>query len=298
MWRFSERKEALEKLLQAVELSEQLGDDGYETLVVSLLLLGDLLPWYNETKRAELAFERVIALCEDHGDRVHVAVALLNRRQIWIAHRDLPRAIEDTRECIQIARELGLATTTFMGSYNLGEMFYQAGDPVAAWPHVNRAVELENRRFSGVGRPVARLLQARVLAFEGNHDVARSWVEEIRRHQEQLAHSGTTDGLLMPSEDVLLTMVDLFTRDATDEEWSALRARADKDSVEQELIEVADVEARWLARRGRIAEARRKFDDAHRLAEKIPNVMGARLQKGVNELPADPPVPWRAVSNG
>ncbi len=89
MWRFSERKEALEKLTQAVELAEQLGDDGYETLVVSLLLLGDLLPWYGETKRAELAFERVIALCEDHGDRVHVAVALLNRRQIWIAHRDL-----------------------------------------------------------------------------------------------------------------------------------------------------------------------------------------------------------------
>ena len=49
-----------------VQLVESLG---YETLVVSLLLLGDLLPWYGETKRAELAFERVIALCEDHGDR-------------------------------------------------------------------------------------------------------------------------------------------------------------------------------------------------------------------------------------
>ena len=296
MWRFSERKEALEKLTQAVELAEQLGDDGYETLVVSLLLLGDLLPWYNETKRAELAFERVIALCEDHGDRVHVAVALLNRRQIWIAHRDLDRAVDDTRQCIQIARELGLATTTFMGSYNLGEMFYQAGDPVAAWPHVKRAVELENRRSSGVGRPVARLLQARVLAFEGNHDVARTWVGEIRAHQERLAHSGTTDGLLMPSEDVLLTMVDLFTRDATDAEWSALRARADKYSVEQELIEVADVEARWLARQGRNDEARHKFVEAHRLAEKIPNVMAARLDKGIAALPAVAPL--RAVSSG
>ena len=298
MWRFSERKEALEKLTQAVELAEQLGDDGYETLVVSLLLLGDLLPWYNETKRAELAFERVIALCEDHGDRVHVAVALLNRRQIWIAHRDLDRAIDDTLQCIQIARELGLATTTFMGSYNLGEMFYQAGDPVAAWPHVNRAVELENRRFSGVGRPVARLLQARVLAFEGNHDGARSWVAEIRSHQERLSQSGTTDGLLMPSEDVLLTMVDLFTRDATDQEWSELRARADKYSVEQELIEVADVEARWLAHRGRTAEARQKFEEAHRLAEKIPNVMRARLDKGLSALPPADSAPLRAVSNG
>jgi tetratricopeptide (TPR) repeat protein len=299
MWRFSERKDALEKLTQAVELAEQLGDDGYETLVVSLLLLGDLLPWYGETKRAELAFERVIALCEDHGDRVHVAVALLNRRQIWIAHRDLGRAIEDTRECIQIARELGLATTTFMGSYNLGEMYYQAGDPAAAWPHVNLAVELENRRFSGVGRPVARLLQTRLLAFEGNHELARSWVQEIRSHQERLAASGTTDGLLMPSEDVLLTMVDLFTRDASDQEWAALRARAEKFSVEQEPIEVADIEARWLARRGRFEEASQKFEEARRLAQKIPNVMEARLRKGVADLPESAlAAPRRAALNG
>jgi tetratricopeptide (TPR) repeat protein len=299
MWRFSERKEALEKLTQAVELAEQLGDDGYETLVVSLLLLGDLLPWYGETKRAELAFERVIALCEDHGDRVHVAVALLNRRQIWIAHRDLARAIEDTRECIHIARELGLATTTFMGSYNLGEMYYQAGDPAAAWPHVNLAVELENRRFSGVGRPVARLLQARLLAFEGNHDLARSWVQEIRSHQERLAASGTTDGLLMPSEDVLLTMVDLFTREGSDQEWADLRARAEKFSVEQEPIEVADLEARWLARHGRFVEASQKFEEAHRLAQRIPNVMEARLHKGVAGLPAAAlAVPRRAALSG
>ncbi len=299
MWRFSERKEALEKLTQAVELAEQLGDDGYETLVVSLLLLGDLLPWYGETKRAELAFERVIALCEDHGDRVHVAVALLNRRQIWIARRDLARAIGDTRECIHIARELGLATTTFMGSYNLGEMFYQAGDPASAWPHVNLAVELENRRFSGVGRPVARLLQTRLLALEGNHDLARSWVQEIRTHQERLTATGTTEGLLMPSEDVLLTMVDLFTRDASDQEWADLRQRADKFSVEQEPIEVADLEARWLARHGRFAEAELKFEEAHRLAQRIPNVMEARLRKGMAALPeSETSALRRAVSSG
>jgi len=299
MWRFSERKEALEKLTLAVELAEQLGDEGYETLVVSLLLLGDLLPWYGETKRAELAFERVIALCEDHGDRVHVAVALLNRRQIWIAHRDLARAVDDTSQCIHIARELGLATTTFMGSYNLGEMFYQAGDAPAAWPHVLRAVELENRRFSGVGRPVARLLQTRLLAFEGNFDTARSWVLEIRGHQERLSASGTTDGLLMPSEDVLLSMVDLFTREASDQEWSDLRARAEKYSVEQELIEFADVEARWLVRHGRIAEAHQKFEEAHRLADRIPNIMAARLQKGAADLPAPSGSALRRVaSNG
>jgi tetratricopeptide (TPR) repeat protein len=288
LWRFCERKQALQKLLQAVERAEVLGDDGYETLVVSLLLLGDLLPWYGETARAEQAFERVIALCEAHGDRVHVAVALLNRRQIWIARRDLANAVEDTRRCIQIASELGLATTVFMGSYNLGEMFYQAGQAEAAWPHVLRAVEIEERRSSGVGRPVARVLQARLLAFEGQQQSARSLVDEIRAHQAGLAASGTTDGLLMPSEDVLLTLVDLFTRDASDDDWRALRSRADTYAVEQELIEVADLEARWLARRGRTAEARRRFEDAHRLAERIPNLLEPRLRAGTEALETGP----------
>jgi tetratricopeptide (TPR) repeat protein len=290
MWRFSERREALEKLTEAVALAERLGDEGYETLVVSLLLLGDLLPWYGETERAERAFERVIALCRRHGDRVHLAVALLNRRQIWIARRDLGKALEDTTQCIQIARELGLGTTYFMGSYNLGEMFYQAGDVEAAWPHVLRAVELERKRFSGVGRPVARLLQARLLAFEGNHDSARTWVDEICGYQARIAARGTTEGMLLPSEDVLLAMVDLCTRDAARAEWDELRRRAEKVSVEQELIEVTEMEARWLMRQGRPAEARLRLAEAERLAVRIPNLMKARLQRGFAALAESAPV--------
>jgi tetratricopeptide (TPR) repeat protein len=298
MWRFSERTEALQKLTEAVNLAERLGDDGYETLVVSLLLLGDLLPWYGETKRAELAFERVISLCDHHGDRVHMAVALLNRRQIWIARRDLGKAVEDTSQCIQIARELGLGTTYFMGSYNLGEMFYQAGDVDAAWPHVLRAAAMENKRFSGVGRPVARLLQARLLAFEDNHDGARIWVDEIRSYQARIAARGTTEGLLLPSEDVLLTMVDLCTRDSGDAEWDELRRRADKFSVEQELIEVTDMEARWLRRQGRELEAGQKFEQAHRLAARIPNIMEGRVLRGFAASSSTPRPLLHAASPG
>jgi hypothetical protein len=209
-------------------------------------------------------------------------VALLNRRQIWIARRDLGRALDDTTQCIQIARELGLGTTYFMGSYNLGEMYYQTGDVKAAWPHVLRAVELERKRGSGIGRPVARLLQARLLAFEESQDTARIWVDEIYSYQARIAAQGTTEGLLLPSEDVLLTMVALSTRDnTTDAEWTELRQRAEKVSVEQELIEVFEMEALWLRRRGRLPEARARLAEAQRLADRIPNLMEARLQKGL-----------------
>ncbi len=300
MWRFSERKEALEKLTQAVELAEQLGDDGYETLVVSLLLLGDLLPWYGETKRAELAFERVIALCEDHGDRVHVAVALLNRRQIWIAHRDLARAHRGHARVHPDRARAGPGDDDLHGVVQPGRDVLpggRRGGGVAARQPGRRAREPALQRRGAAGRaPACRRACWRSRA-------TTSWrARGCRRSaatRSAWRQSGTTDGLLMPSEDVLLTMVDLFTRDANDQEWADLRARAEKFSVEQEPIEVADIEARWLARRGRFVEASQKFEEAHRLAQRIPNVMEARLRNGVADLPESAlAAPRRAASTG
>ena len=62
---------------------------------------------------------------------------------------------------------------------------------------------------------------------------------------------------------------------------------------------MADIEARWLARRGRFLEASQKFEEANRLAQKIPNVMEARLRKGVADLPESAlAAPRRAALSG
>src|SRR4029077_9056647 len=128
LWRFSEGARAIEKLQEANKLAEQLGAEADEIRVVSLLLLGDLLPYHGQVEEAERVFEKVVALCEQHGDQAHLMVAFLNRRQVWIGRRDLDRALEDSRQAIKIGREIGSNVGFFMGEYNLGELLYQGGN--------------------------------------------------------------------------------------------------------------------------------------------------------------------------
>jgi tetratricopeptide (TPR) repeat protein len=288
LWRFSKGKQAIEKLRAAVAIAERLGDDAYETRVISLLLLGDLLPYHGEVAEAEQVFETVVSLCEGHGDRAHLMVAFLNRRQLWIGRRNLERALEDSRRSIALAREIGFVAASFMGEYNLTELLYQAGDADAARSHLQRAVDLEQRGLSGVGRPVARLLAARLLTFLGRGAEARAAFESIRAAQAEAERAGQTERLLLPSEQVLLALVDLCTRDATPEEWKELRARAAVSSVEQELIEVVEMTALARHGRGQVDEARQGMDEALSFAASIPNVMELRLRRSHDQVQGAP----------
>jgi tetratricopeptide (TPR) repeat protein len=284
LWRFSENKPAIEKLQQAIAVAEPLGDDAYEVRVISLLLLGTVLPYLGELAATEQAFQTVVSLCEEHGDRAHLMVAILNRRSLSIGRRDLARALEDSRRGIALAREVGSIPATFMGEYNLAELLYQAGDTVAVWAHLARALDLEQKRWSGIGRPVARLLEARLLAFLGRDLEARALYKSISAEQAEAERNGQHEVLFMPSEQVLLALVDLCTRDATEEEWNELRARAGTSSVEQELIEVAEMTALARLRRGQIEAARQAMAEARAHAVSIPNVMESRLRRDDDEL--------------
>jgi tetratricopeptide (TPR) repeat protein len=286
-WRLAEPKLAIDRLREATVVAERLGEDGYETRVIALLLLGDLLPYHGQVEEAERAFETVLSVCEAHGDRAHLMVAYLNRRQLWIGRRNLERALEDSRRSIALAREIGFVTATFMGEYNLGELLYQAGDADAAWPHVRRAVELEEKRLSGFSRPVAKLLEGRLLAFLGRDDEARAVVDALGAAQAAAERAGDTEAILVPSERVLLEMVDLSSRPASAEEWQALRGRSGGASMEQEVIEVVEMAALAHARRGRSAAARDTLVEALALAERIPNVMAQRLRRDGAETEPD-----------
>jgi eukaryotic-like serine/threonine-protein kinase len=278
-WRSAEGDKAIEQLRQAIEMAKPLGDAGYEIRVISLLLLGDLLPFHNQIAEAEKVFDAVLSLCERHGDQAHLMVAYLNRRQLWLGRRDLERALADTRRAIQLAREVGHVTASFMGEYNLGEMLYQGGEPDAAWVHVRRAVELEVKNLSGFKRPVARLLEARLHAFLAQDGDARTLHDALTKLQADAKAAGDRETLFVPSERVLLSLVDLCTRDATPEEWKELRARAESASVDQELIEVTEMTALAIERRGRRNEAWPILGEALALAAQIPNVMERRLRQ-------------------
>jgi ATP/maltotriose-dependent transcriptional regulator MalT len=279
---------AIETLRQASAVAAPLGDQAYEIRIISSLLLGDLLPFHGQVTEAEAAFETVLTLAREHGDQFHVMAAYVNRRQLWLGRQELERAVEDTRRASELAREIGLPSVSFMCEYNLGELLYQGGDADAAWEHVQRAVDLEVKRFSGLARPVARLLAARLLAYQGRTQEARRFIDDISAYSSEAKRQGDAEAQMLPSEQVLFFLVDLCTREATAAEWEDLRARAGTASVEQEPIEVAEVAALALGRTGQTELARRMLDDALALARKIPNVMEKRLRQSQEQLQAGP----------
>lgn len=276
--RFSRLRSAQDALQSAVSRAEAVGDPGYETLVIALVLLTLTLPMLDAVDETEAVIERLIALCEDRGDRMHLATGLVNRRVVCIARKQAETALRDAARCIALSRELGLTEVEYVCEYNLGEMLYQLGNTRDAWPHVNRAMVLEERRPAGADRPMARLLSARLLAFEARDDEARAAVGSLLDHQRQAKAAEQTEALFLPAEVLHLDMLDLICRRADEPEWLALRARARRDAVEQELLEVVEMHGICLFRQGHTERARAVFAEALELAVEIPNIMEERLR--------------------
>src|SRR5204863_10007748 len=117
-------------------------------------------------------------------------------------------------------------------------------------------------------------------------DAARSLLRRIDQTLERARIEGRASAMFSPSETVLRDMVDLATREAQTAEWEALLERSARESVEQDPIEVADLYGTWALRRGRLAEARKAFEEAAARAARIPNVMDARVRRGLEATAA------------
>ena len=272
-------QQARSSLEEAARRAEALGDMGYETQVVSLLLLGAILPSLEQIEQAEQVMQRVETLCTERRDLLHLGSALNNRRNLWIARRDLTRALADQERFMQIGRELGMAGWEYFAEHNLGELLYQAGAPEAAAPHVLRAIEIERLHPEVAPRPWALLLHARLLAFQGHPQPARARLRELHTALARASREGRTGAALTPSEEVLASMVDLATRPSSPAEWEELRARSAQHSVEQEPLEVVEMMGLSALRQGRSEEGRRILEEAQELAARLPNLMEDRIRR-------------------
>ncbi|WP_437675626.1 serine/threonine-protein kinase [Sorangium sp. So ce131] len=277
--RFSREEEAAAALERAAEAAAALGDDGYETLVISLILLGFVLQGLGRLDDAEDALDRAIALCEAHRDTLHLGSVTNNRALLWACRGDKARTIADLERVLSLARELGQSGLERVGEHNLGEYLYLMDDLAAARPHIERALAIEQRRLAGTCRPVALLLLARHLFYCGEEAEARALLERLGEAQAQARAEGLADALLVPSEEVLCAMLDLALRGGRDAEWDALVDRSAQRSVGQEHIEVLEMRAVAALRRGRVESARRALAAALLAAERIPNAMGDRLRR-------------------
>ncbi|WP_437812558.1 serine/threonine-protein kinase [Sorangium sp. So ce1078] len=277
--RFSREEEAAAALERAAAASASLGDDGYETRVISLLMLGFVFQGLGRLDEAEEALGQAIALCEAHHDTLHLGSVTNNRALLWACRGDKARMIADLERVLSLARELGQSGLERVGEYNLGEYLYLMDDLAAAKPHIERALEIEQHRFCGTCRPVALLLKARFLFYCGEQAEARALFERMREMQEQARAEGRADALMGPSEEVLCAMIDLATRDGSDAAWDALVEASAQSSVGQEHIEVLEIRAVTALRRGRLAAARGGLAAALLAAQRIPNVMADRLRR-------------------
>ncbi|HSP80020.1 MAG TPA: tetratricopeptide repeat protein, partial [Myxococcaceae bacterium] len=276
-------EESCEPLEAAAARARQLGDAGYESLIVAQLLLGVILPNLGRIDDAERILEEVIAACTERGDRLHLGSAINNRRNLWVARNNLQGALADQERFMHLGRELGMVGWEYFAEHNMGELLYQSGEPEAAAPHIARAIELEKRHPEMAPRPWALLLRARTLAYMGQAGRARELLAEI---QGTLAQSGAE---FSPSEQVIFDAVELSTREAGAEEWEALLARSNEDSVEQEPLEVLELRGLAHLRRGEHALAVRVLEEALHRAEQVPNVMRGRLRRSLERAGAMSP---------
>jgi hypothetical protein len=142
---------------------------------------------------------------------------------------------------------------------------------------------MERRRRGDAIHPAITLLEARLRCYRGAEPEARAIVATLRARQAEARALGQTDVLMAPGDEVLCDMVDLATRDAGAPEWDALEERSARYSVGQERIEVLEARALAALRRGRPGEAVTRLSQALAAAERIPNAMGARLRRGLEE---------------
>ncbi len=286
LYRFSRGEEAAELVERAVTLAEQLGDAAYETHVISLMILGSIYPALNRLEDARQVISRTVHLCEQHGDMLHLVGAINNRALYRACLGDRAGMHADFVRVLSLARELGHRTPELYAHYNLAEYLTLMDDIEAAEPHVTRAVEIEEHRAGAAVRPVVVLLAARIRLYRGDEAAAREILQQIRAHQAEARRTNRVDTLMVPSEEVLASMVDLATRAANALEWEDLEARSARFSVGQEQIEVLEVRALTAFRRGQLAEARAQLEKALAAASHIPNVMGARLRRELAEIEA------------
>ena len=282
--RFSRNEEAAGLLTRAAAAAEELGNDGYETLVIALLLLSFLHAALGREDAAGAALERMVALCEAHGDRLHLGAALNTRALLRGRAGEKALMVADMQRSLAIARELGQASLELMGEFNLGEHLLLMDDAAAAAPHIARALALDLSITGRSGRAVVALLEARLRLHLGDFESAAAIAGLIRERQSEARTRGESDPLLVPSDDVLCAAIELAARDGTAEQWDELEARSERFSVGQERIEVIEARAVAALRAGRPGEARRHLERAVELAAKIPNAMAGRLARRQSDL--------------
>lgn len=276
--RSSRQEQAAQELARAADAAANLGEEGYETRFIALILLGFLLPGLGRLEEAAAVLDETIRACDERNDLVHYGSAISNRALVRAFQNDRDGAMADFEQAIALGRKLGHWRVELIGHYNLAEYLYLVDEASAAEVHMSAAVALSKRPNAGVPREVVDLLVARVKFYCGAEKEARSIVQQIRTAQDNARQKESGLEILPRSQDVLCSALELATRAASSTEWDEVEARSVLDSFGQEQIEVVEAHALWAVRRGDYYLAEQCLEKALQLASRVQTVMIPRLQ--------------------
>jgi len=272
---------------EAVRLAEALGDEGYETRIIALLMVATDYAYSAKLEPAQRSFEQVISDAGSRGDIWHVAAAHCNRAALWHGLRDVERLRSDLSRTVQLSREIGEASLEWVAVYNLGESEYVMNRVADARECARRAMELAKQLFGEGNREVSvsELLLARIHLYSEEMAAAREHVNNIRERTARGLAAGERDAELEPGQLTLLRMVELGLGDASDEAWQTLlthmRGLELQPMEEVEILERASLAALHAAN---YEQGRALYEQARAVCAQKPNLISERLESRLGPL--------------
>lgn len=173
----SDYQRAVTCFAEASKINRQLGNK--RGLAISLDEMGNICEFLDQTKQAEEYYRQSLALRKEIGDARGIAnalesLALMAQRS---GYTDSAESLYNQSLSIrrQINNPMGIVTILFY----LGDMQYNAKNPVQAKAYFQEALEVSTRR--GLNSHIADNLLglARVLTFEGKHAAARDTLKRM-----------------------------------------------------------------------------------------------------------------------
>ncbi|WP_437519996.1 serine/threonine-protein kinase [Sorangium sp. So ce726] len=242
--------EGIPKLERAARGALALGD--HEAHAIARLLLVGALSVAGRLDEAEGHGEAVVVACLRVGDAFHLCTAYINRLFMWVKRREEGRALEDQRNAVRLARELGHAQLERWATLNLAELRYWMGAPDEALPLARRSLDLQRRYVNQRPSPDDVLLLARIHVARGEHD------EAARRLAE--ARAGIPQGDLTPCARTLARLVQQALDDRAAGRfdaaaWRALVEEARHTAILHEHAEALHGAALSALRAGAASEA-------------------------------------------
>jgi len=282
LWRGDKAVEAVEAFKRAIEVGEPLGDEAYEAYTTSMSLGSSAAAALGQFALSEAWSDRILRVCEEHGDIVGICYALINRSVLSFLTDQIDRLLVDLERAVQISREFGMPLAESMCVRDLGEIYLSLGKPVEGEPYIRRAHAMYTQAF---GEMAARSINcevqlARLKWWSGDVEAAGEIFRKVTAQQAAALTAGQSDSILTGSERLALDQVGTALGTGSAAEFDALIARGQELALQpQDIVELVEWKGLAALRAGRRHEAIPLFEEALALAEKSARLVSDRVRR-------------------